>query len=139
VISFGSSVLVCPCPVRVHTRQCLTAQALVCFSSGSRRTGNGDFPAKSRRRADFRIFRADIPKLDPSRPETKFDQECVSSIPLTSATHSLDLRLWSVYTQNSCNLRRFSHLEPVSESPKIRNFAENLSKVSNPNRRNSRF
>jgi hypothetical protein len=33
---------------------------LVCFSSGSRRTGNGDFPAKSRRRADFRIFRADI-------------------------------------------------------------------------------
>src|SRR5215470_1428524 len=69
----------------------------------------------------------------------KINRECGSSIPLMAASHSLDLRLWSILTRNACILQGFSRMTPVSKDPKIRNFGGNRRKVSSPNRRNSRF
>jgi len=65
--------------------------------------------------------------------------ECESSIPAAPATQSLDLRVWSIYARNPCNLRGFLRIPAVSANPKIGNFGENLPKVSGPHRRNSRF
>jgi hypothetical protein len=61
------------------------------------------------------------------------------SIPPAPATHSLDLRVWSIFARNTCILRGFSHMGPVSINLKSGNFGENLPKVSSPHRRNSRF
>jgi hypothetical protein len=55
------------------------------------------------------------------------------------ASQSLDLRLSSIFARKPCKYRVVSHNKSVSETTSLGNLNENIRKVSDPNRGNSRF